>query len=149
MEHNEIKMRNEKLKSETYAQYFKHSAPNQSRLMSAFDIEEGNMQMSYMHPTLPQPKSVTDYKKATFEVLAKGIHPVDQIEFHKQVGGMIYSTLAGKAMDAYRLQDSLNNTIVHFKLEKASSSAKDTRIKSLEDLIIELGHNPKDIKATE
>ena len=62
---------------------------------------------------------------------------------------MIYSTLTGKAMDAYKLQESLNNTIAHFKLEKASSSVKDTRIKSLEDLIIELGHDPKDIKATE
>jgi len=32
-------------------------------------------------------------------------------------------------------------------LEKASSQAKDTRVKSLEDLIIELGHDPKDVKA--
>jgi len=42
----------------------------------------------------------------------------------------------------------LNNTIAQFKLKRASSSAKDTRIKSLEGLIIELGHEPKDIKAT-
>jgi len=34
-------------------------------------------------------------------------------------------------------------------LEKASSQEKDTRIKSLEDLIIELGHNPKYVIATE
>ena len=33
-------------------------------------------------------------------------------------------------------------------MEKASSQAKDTRSKSLEDLIIELGHDPKDVKAT-
>lgn len=72
-------MRNEKLKDEKYAQFFKHSAPNQSRIMSAFDIEEGKMQMSYMNPTVPQPKSTTNYKKATFEVLEKDIHYVDQI----------------------------------------------------------------------
>lgn len=71
--------------------------------MSAFDIEEGKMKMPYMHPIVPQPKSATDYKKATFEVLEKDIHPVDQIEFHKQAGEMIYSTLTGKAMDAYKL----------------------------------------------
>jgi len=104
-------MRNEKLKAETYAQYFKHSSPNQSRVMSAFDIEEGKMQMSYIHPTTPQPKSTTDYKKANFEVLAKDIHLVDQIEFHKQAGEMIYSTLTSKAMNSYRLEESLNNTI--------------------------------------
>jgi len=31
-------------------------------------------------------------------------------------------------------------------LEKASSLAKDNRIKSLEEIIIELGHDPKDAK---
>lgn len=31
-------------------------------------------------------------------------------------------------------------------MEKASSLAKDNRIKSLEDIIIELGHDPKDAK---
>lgn len=62
---------------------------------------------------------------------------------------MIYSTLTSKAMDAYRLQESLNNNIAQFKLEKASSNVKDIRIKSLEDLIIELGHGPKYIKAIE
>jgi len=62
---------------------------------------------------------------------------------------MIYSTLTGKAIVAHQLQNSLNNILAQFQLEKASSQAKDTRIKSLEDLIIELGHNPKDVKATE
>ena len=36
----EIKMRNEKLKAESYAQYFKLTPPNKSRLMSSFDIKE-------------------------------------------------------------------------------------------------------------
>ncbi len=62
---------------------------------------------------------------------------------------MIYSTLIAKVMAAFNLKDSLDNVTTPYKLEKASSSTKDTRIKSLEDLIIELGHDPKDIKATE
>lgn len=62
---------------------------------------------------------------------------------------MIYSTLTAKAMATYKLQDSLDNVKAQFKLEKASSQAKDTRIKSLEDLVIELGHDPSDIKATQ
>lgn len=117
--------------------------------MSAFDIEEGNMQMSYMHPIVPQPKSSIYYKKGTFEVLEKDILPMDQIEFHKQAGEMIYSTLTGKAMDAYMLQQSLNNIITQMKLEKASSQAKDNRIKSLEDPFIEMGNDCTDIKAVE
>jgi len=39
----EIKMRNEKLKAKTYAKYLKLTPPNQTRLMSTFDIKEGKM----------------------------------------------------------------------------------------------------------
>ena len=62
---------------------------------------------------------------------------------------MIYSTLTDNAMAALRLQDSLNNTNTELHIEKASSQAKDNRIKSLEEIIISLGHNPKDIKSIE
>ncbi len=62
---------------------------------------------------------------------------------------MIYSTLTTKAMAAFKLKDSMDNVTAQYKLEKASSSAKDTRIKSLEDLVIEMGHDPKDVKVVE
>jgi hypothetical protein len=81
--------------------------------------------------------------------LAKDIHPIDQIELHKQTGEMVYSTLTNKAITAHQLQNSLHNTSAQLQLEKASSQAKDTRIKTLEDLVIELGHDPKDVKAAE
>ena len=35
------------------------------------------------------------------------------------------------------------------QLEKASSQAKDNKIKTLEEVIIVLGHNPKDVKGIE
>lgn len=50
--YKEIKMRDEKLKSETYTQYFKHTPTNQSKLMSAFDIKVGKMLVSFMQPTI-------------------------------------------------------------------------------------------------
>ena len=56
---------------------------------------------------------------------------------------MVYSTLTNKAIAAHQLQNSLNNISSQFQLDKASSQAKDTRIKSLEDLVIELGMIPK------
>ena len=62
---------------------------------------------------------------------------------------MVYSTLADKAMLAHKLQNSLNNTSAQLDFEKASSLAKYNRIKYLEEIIIELGHDPKEIKATE
>ena len=59
---------------------------------------------------------------------------------------MVYSTLADKTLLAHILQNSLLNTSSQLELEKASSMAKDNRIKSLEEIIIELGHDPKDPK---
>ena len=62
---------------------------------------------------------------------------------------MIYSTLTDKAMASHRIQDSLENTSTQLQLEKASSHAKDDKIKTLEEIIIGLGHNPKDVKGIE
>ena len=90
-----------------------------------------------------------DYLKTNFEVLARDIHPIDQIELHKKTGEMAYFTLTSKAITTHQLENSLSNTTTQLQLEKASSQAKDTKIKSLEDLVIELGHDPKDIKAAE
>lgn len=59
---------------------------------------------------------------------------------------MVYSTLADKAMLAYKLQNSLENTSSQLDLDKASSVAKDNMIKSMKYIIIELGHDPKDPK---
>jgi len=47
------------------------------------------------------------------------------------------------------LQNSLHNTTTQLQLEKASSQAKDIIIKTLEYLVIELAHDPKDFKAAE
>jgi len=59
---------------------------------------------------------------------------------------MVHSTLADKAILAHRLQNSLHNTSAQLELEKASSLAKDNRLKSLEEIIMELGHDPNDPK---
>ena len=72
-----IKMRNEKLKAQTYAQYLKLTPTNQTRLMSTFDIKEEKLQMSFVKPTAQQPKTSSDFKRVDFEVLAKDIHPID------------------------------------------------------------------------
>jgi len=85
-----IKLRNEALKVETYAQYFKQSPSNQNSLLLDFDIKTGKMQMTFLQPTVLQPKSSADYNKIEFEVLAKNVYPTDQIEFHTQAGEMIY-----------------------------------------------------------
>jgi len=81
--------------------------------------------------------------------MAKDIHPIDQIELHKKTSEMVYSTLTSKEIMAHRLQNSLSNTTAQLQQEKASSQAKDNMIKSLEELVIDLGHDPKYVKAIE
>jgi len=142
----EIKARNETIRIQLYNQLLRMAPTNQQRLMAAYDIQEGKMTLSHFKPTMQQPRSAADYIRTNLEVLSKDIHPMDQIELHKQTGEMVYSTLADKALLAHKLQNSLHNTSAQLELEKASSLAKDNRIKSLEEIIIELGHDPKDAK---
>jgi len=71
---------------------------------------------------------------------------MDQIELHKQMGEMVYATLADKAMLAHQLKESLTNTNTQLDLERMSSTTKDDRIKTLEEIIMDLGHDPKDAK---
>lgn len=68
--------------------------------MSAYEIKEGKMLMSFFKPKVQQAQSTADYLKTYFEFMAKDIHPLDQIELHKQTWEMIYSTLTSKAMMA-------------------------------------------------
>jgi len=49
--YKEIKARNERLKAQCYAHYLKMAPTNQTRVMSAFDVKEAKMQMSFLKPT--------------------------------------------------------------------------------------------------
>ena len=104
------------------------------------------MIFTHLKPKVPHPKTTADYYKTNLEVFSKDIHPMDQIELHKQTGEMVYATLADRAMLAHQLKQSLNNTNRQLDLERLPSSAKDNRIKTLEDIIVDLGHDPKDPK---
>ena len=57
--------------------------------------------------------------------------------------------MTNKAMSVQKLQNTLGNIRDQLKLEKSSSQAKDNRIKSLEDLIIELGYHPTNVKVAD
>ena len=105
--YNKIKLRNEALKVVTYAQYWKQTPSDQSRLMFASDYKTKKMQMTFLQRTVKNPKSSANYRKIVYEVMAKDVHPIDQIEFHKQAGEMLYSAMTNKAMSVQKLQNSL------------------------------------------
>jgi hypothetical protein len=52
-------------------------------LLSAFDTEKGRMHMAFLQVQVPDPKVITDYKRATFEFQTKDVHPTDQMDLHK------------------------------------------------------------------
>jgi hypothetical protein len=112
--------------------------------MSVYDIQQEKLLLSHFKPKGPQPKTTADFLKTRVEVLARDIHPMDQIELHKQAGEMVYATLVEKATMAHELKESLKNTNTQLDFERMSSQAKDNRIKSLEEIIIDLGHDPSD-----
>ena len=62
-----IKKKNQNLTSSTYAQFRKHTLTAQHRLLYAFDTKKGRMHMDFLQAQVPDPKVITDYKRATFE----------------------------------------------------------------------------------
>jgi hypothetical protein len=116
--------------------------------LSSFDIESGRMQMEFLQEQVPHPKTNVDYKKISFEFDVKDVHPVDQMDMNRQIGEMILSTLTNTSMTTSKLQVSLNNIQSQLKMEKISSLAKDNKIKSLEELVLKIGYDPTNVKAT-
>jgi len=104
------------------------------------------MILSHFKPKIPKPQTAADYIRTNLEVLAKDKHPMDRIELHKQTSEMVYATLVDKAMLAHQLKESLTHTNTQLDLERMSSTAKDNRIKTLEEIIMDIGHDPKDAK---
>ena len=142
----EIKAQNELLRVKLYDQFLKATPSKKQRLMAAYDIKDERIIFTHLKPKVPHPKTSADYFRTNLEVFSKGIHPMDQIELHKQTGEMVYATLADRAMLAHQLKEALKNTNTQLDLERLSSSAKDNKIKTLEDIIIDLGHDLKDPK---
>jgi hypothetical protein len=89
-----IKKKNQMLTNSTYSQFWKKTSTTQHRLLAAFDTEKGRMHMALLQAQVPQPKEITDYKRSTIVFDTKQVHPVDQMDFHRQTGEMVFSTLA-------------------------------------------------------
>lgn len=114
--------------------------------MAAYDIQEGKMTLNHFKPTMQQPQSAADYIKTNLEVLSKDIHPMDQIELHKKPKKWYSPPWPTKHY-------YLTNCKIHYIILLPNQNWKNlllwlriTRIKSLEEIITELGHDPKDPK---
>jgi hypothetical protein len=98
---------------------------------------------------VPNPKVITDYKRETFEFQTKDVHPVDQMDLHRQTREMVFSTLEHASTTTSRLQVSLNNVQTQLNLEKISSFSKDNMIKTMKELVLKIGYDPSNVKVVE
>ena len=105
--------------------------------------------MAFLRATLPFPKTHAEYKKTVFSFNANQIHPIDQMDMHRQSGEMLFSTMTTTSMSLSKLKAALSNVQSQLKIEKLSSLAKDNRLESLEDLVVKFGYDPKYCKEFE
>jgi hypothetical protein len=72
-----IKKRNQTLTNNTCAQFWRQISIAQHRLLLEFDTEKGRMHMTFLQAQVPDPKVITNYKRATFKFQTKDVHPAD------------------------------------------------------------------------
>lgn len=104
-----IKQKNESLMSNMYSQFWKQTSTSQHRLLSTYDSEKGRMQMAFLQAQIPFPKSPSDYKKIAFSFFTSQIHPIDQMDMHKQTGEMMFFTMTTATMSLSKLTTALSN----------------------------------------
>lgn len=107
------------------------------------------MHVEFLEAQTTEPKTPAEYKKTSFEFDARSVHPIDQLEMHKKTGEIISSTLTNTYMNFFKMQVALSNVQSQLKMEMVSSQSKDNKIKSLEDLVVNIGYDPSDVKAVE
>lgn len=107
------------------------------------------MYMAFLEAQITEPKNRFDYKQASFEFDARNVHPIDQMEMHKQTSEMISSSLTKTSMSLFKMQVALSNAQSQLNMENISYQWKENIIKSLEDLVVKNGYDPSDVKALE
>jgi hypothetical protein len=117
--------------------------------LSYFETERGTMKMEFLQEQVPHPKTTTEFKKTSLEFDVKDVLLVHQMDMHRKTRDMIFSTLITTSINDSKFQVSLNNIQSQLKVEKISPLAKDNKIKSLEELVLNIGCNPTNFKAAE
>jgi hypothetical protein len=104
------------------------------------------MIMSHFMPTTVQPQSASDYLRTNMEVLAKDIHPMDKIELHKQTVRWCMPPWQTKHWITTNYKIALIIQPLSWNWREHHHKPRTTESRSLEDVIIEIGHDPKDVK---
>ncbi len=145
----EMNKRNEDLKAVTYIEFQKKTSSSKNMFLSTLDNKKGEFKLAFLEPKASAPRDFVDYKTYVLYFNTKQIHPIEQSNLHRQTREMIYFSLTSSPSNVSKLHNSLNNTIAKLKTENTSSLEKDIRIKSLDDLVIKLCLDPKNVDASQ
>lgn len=65
--------------------------------------------MEFLQAQVPFPKAFSDYKKTIFSFDANQIHPIDQMDMHRQYREMLFTTMTNTAMAFSKLRTTFSN----------------------------------------
>ena len=102
--------------------------------------------MAFLQAIVPFPKTRVGYKKIVFSFDARHIHPIDQVDMHRQSGEMLFSTMTTTNISLSNSKVALSNMQSQLKIEELSCLAKYNRINTLEELVVKVGYDPHNCK---
>lgn len=120
-----------------------------SRLLSAFNMESGQLRMALLQSTKPRGEVATseaDYKATEVRIDMTQIHFKDMIQLHQQSSNILYRDLNLQHTTTHKLRKSLESVAAQYRMEKAAIQAKNVKIRVLEKALLELSEDPQNVK---
>ena len=120
-----------------------------SRLLSAFNMESGQLRMALLQSTKPRGEVATseaDYKATEVRIDMTQIHFKDMIQLHQQSSNILYRDLKLQHTTTNKLRKSLESVAAQYRIEKSAIQAKNVKIRSLEKALLDLSEDPKNVK---
>jgi hypothetical protein len=140
----EMKNKNIKIKQDLFPKLYQGTS--KTRLLSALDFEKGRLNIAVLEPTTQTSKGVINYKVAKFSYDLNQIHLVDKMELHRKTGEMVCRDVIQASLGMKKLHNMSNKIKEQLRLEKLLTRTKQMRIEELENMMLKLRDDSKDIE---
>lgn len=121
-----------------------HSVPYQTKLLDAIDFERNQMTFSLLHRSTQYFPLGSQFKALDVSLDWTIVPLPDKINFHQQVGEMLYSEINRNAMTISKAKKLLEKSTVRLNQERANYRALHMQNKSFKQLIMKESVNPED-----
>ena len=131
-----------KASMEAQAEY--QIALDQTRLLTAMDLEKDQFKISLSHPFDMSICSSNNFNTVNLTVDVKKILLLDKVNLHMQTCQLIVNDLTKMNVMALKAENMLGKVIKQLKLEKANSRALTIQNEELKNIIVKIGVDPND-----